>query len=34
MGPGVTFKEGVKFVRVDLGAILNRQCPRPETVGH
>jgi hypothetical protein len=34
MGPGVTFKEGAKFVGVDLGAILDRQCSRPETVVH
>jgi hypothetical protein len=34
MGPSVTFKEGTKFVGVDLGSILNRQCPRQETVGH
>jgi len=26
MVPGVTFKEGTKFVGVDYGAILNRQC--------
>jgi len=33
MGPGVTFKAGEKFVGVDLGAVLDRQCPRVDAAG-